>query len=77
MKLQPFTLGKKDWADEQVVKEVRPQSYEVQADGKVYIRNHRHLRKYEHVDDIEPPPESAVPEVTEEVTTAIDAEKGV
>ena len=64
VKIQPFTLGKKDWADGQVVKEVRPRSYEVQADGKVYITNRRHLRKYEHVEDIEPPAESPVPEVT-------------
>ena len=77
VKLQPFTLGKKDWADGQVVKEVCPRSYEVQADGKVYIRNRRHLRKYEHIEDIEPPAESPVPEVTEEATNAIDAEKGV
>ena len=61
MKLQPFTLGKKDWAHGQFVKEVRPRSYEVQADGKAYIRNRRHLRKCEHIADIEPPPESPVP----------------
>lgn len=67
VKLEPFTLGKKDWADGQVVKEVRPRSYEVQADGKVYIRNRRHLRRYEHIEDIEP-----VPEATEKATTAID-----
>ena len=41
VKLQPFILGKKDWADGQVVKKVRPRPYEVQADGKVYIRNRR------------------------------------
>ena len=61
MKLQPFTLGKKDWADRQVVKEVGPRSYEVQAEGKVYMRNCRHLRKYEHVNDIKPPAELPVP----------------
>ena len=61
VKLQPFTLGKKDWADGQVVKKVRPRSYEVQVDGKVYIRHQRHLRKYEHIEDIEPPAESPVP----------------
>lgn len=72
MKLQPFTLGKKDWADGQVVKEVRPRSYEVQADGKVYIRNSRHLLRCERVEDIEPPAESPAPEVPEEATTARD-----
>ena len=77
VKLQPFTLGKKDWADGQVVKEVRRRSHEVQADGKAYIRNHRHLRKYEHIEDIESPAESPVLEVTEEATTAIGDEKGV
>ena len=77
VKLQPFTLGKKDWADGQVVKEVRPRSYEVQSDGKVYIRNRRHLRKYEHIEDTEPPAEPPVPEITEEASAAIDAEKGV
>ena len=77
VKLQPFTLGKKDWADGQVVKEVRPRSYEVQADGKAYIRNCRHLWKCERIEDIEPPPESPVPEVPEEANTARDVAKGV
>ena len=77
VKLQPFTLGKKDWADGQVVKEVRPRSYEVQVDGKAYIRNRRHLRKCERIEDIEPPPESPVPEVPEEANTARDVAKGV
>ena len=77
VKLQPFTLGKKDWADGQVVKEVHPRSYEVQADGKAYIRNRRHLRKCEHIVDIEPPPESPVPEVPEEANTARDVAKGI
>ena len=77
MKLQPFTLGKKDWADGQVVKEVRPRSYEVQADGKAYIRNRRHLRKCECIEDIEPPPESPDPEVPEEANAARDVAQGV
>ena len=77
VKLQPFTLGKEDWADGQVVKEVRPRSYEVQVDGKAYIRNRRHLRKCERIEDIEPPPESPVPEVPEEANTARDVAKGV
>ena len=77
MKLQPFTLGKKDWTDGQVKKEVRPRSYEVQADGKAYIRNRRHLQKCKCIEDIEPPPESPVPEVPEEANTARDVAKGV
>ena len=77
VKLQPFTLGKKGWADGQLVKEVCPRSYEVQADGKAYIRNRRHLQKCEHIEDIEPAPESPVPEVPEEANTARDVAKGV
>ena len=77
VKLQPFTLGKKDWADGQVIKEVRPRSYEVQADGKAYVRNRRHLRKYEQNEDFEPPEESPVPGAAEEAPTAIDVEEGV
>ena len=77
VKLQPFTLGKEDWVDGQVIKEVRPRSYEVQADGKAYVRNRRHLRKYEQNEDLEPPAESPVPGEAEEAPTAIDVEEGV
>ena len=47
VKIQPVTLGQRFWTDGQVVKQVRPRSYEVQADDKVYIQNRRHLRNYE------------------------------
>ena len=60
-----------------MVKEVHPRSYEVQADGKAYTINRRHLRKCERIEDIEPPPESPVPEVPEEGNTARDVAKGV
>ena len=54
VKIQPVTSGQKVWTDGQVVKQVRPRSYEVQADSKVYVRNRRHLRKYEASEDVEP-----------------------
>ena len=47
-----------------MVKQVRPRFYEVQADGKVYVRNRRDLLKYEPRDDAEPAVEPL--EVTEE-----------
>ena len=75
LKIQPVTCGQKAWTDGQVVKEVRPRSYEVQADGKVYIRNGRHLRKFEPSEDVEPAIEQ--PEVTEEAPITISKEKSV
>ena len=38
VKLQPFTPGQREWVDGQVVNEIRPRSYEVQAGGKVYVK---------------------------------------
>ncbi|KAL9961075.1 hypothetical protein ACROYT_G029956 [Oculina patagonica] len=63
VKIQPVSSGQKVWTDAQVVNQVRPRPYEVQADGKVYIRNRRHLRKYEASEDVEPAKEQ--PEVAE------------
>ena len=46
VKVQPFGLGQKKWSDGKVIREVRPRSYEIEADGRKYIRNRKHLRKY-------------------------------
>ena len=46
VKVQPFGLGQKKWSDGKVIREVRPWSYEIEADGRKYIRNRMHLRKY-------------------------------
>ena len=43
IKLQQFTLDKKDWIDREVVKEYSTvSSHGIQADEKVYIRDCRH-----------------------------------
>ena len=41
VKIQPVTSGQRFWTDGRVVKQVRPRSYQVQADGNVYVRNGR------------------------------------
>ncbi|CAB4016743.1 Retrovirus-related Pol poly from transposon [Paramuricea clavata] len=41
-KFQPFGLGKKKWSDVKVIREVRPRSYEVEANDRIYIRNRKH-----------------------------------
>ena len=46
VKVQPFGLGQKKWSDGKVIREVRPRSYEIEADCRKYIRNRKHLRKY-------------------------------
>lgn len=56
-----------------MVNQVRPRPYEVQADGKVYIRNRRHLRKYEASEDVEPAMEQ--PEVAQEAPITLSKEK--
>ena len=70
VKIQPVTSGQRFWTDGRVVKQVRPRSYEVQADGKVYVRNGRQLRKYEPRDDVGPAVE--LREVTEEMPITTD-----
>jgi len=37
VKIQPVTSGQRSWTNGRVVKQVRPRSYEVRADGKVYL----------------------------------------
>jgi len=37
VKIQPVTSGQRSWTDGRVVKQVWPRSYEVRADGKVYL----------------------------------------
>ena len=72
VKLQPFTPGQREWVDGQVVKEIRPRFYEVQTGGKVYIRNRRHLRKYEPKEDVEPAAEPPVPQISIQASPALE-----
>ena len=65
VKLQPFTPGQREWVDGQVVKEI-------QAGGKVYIRNRRHLRKYEPNEDVEPAAEPPVPQISMQASPALE-----
>ena len=75
VKLQPFTLGQRNWSDGQVVRKMRPRSYEVLADGKLYVRNRRHLRKCVTSEDAEPVvDELPSPGITEENPTTVDKE---
>ena len=53
VKVQPFGLGEKNWSDGRVIREVRPRSYEVEANGRKYIRNRKHLRKYAPPEELE------------------------
>lgn len=46
VKMQPFDLGKKKWIDGEVKRKVQRRSYEVEANGRTYVRNRRHLREY-------------------------------
>ena len=46
VKMQPFDLGKKKWIDGEVKRKVQRHSYEVEANGRTYVRNRRHLREY-------------------------------
>jgi hypothetical protein len=45
VKVQPFGQGEKKWSEGKVIREIRPRSYEVEANGRKYIRNRKHLRK--------------------------------
>ena len=72
VKIQPVTPGQRFWTDRQVVKQVRLRSYGVQADGKVYVRNRRHLRNYEPKEDVGPAVDP--PGVTEEMPITTDKE---
>ena len=45
VKIQPFGLREKKWSDGKVIRESQPRSYEVEANGRVYIRNRKHLCK--------------------------------
>ena len=75
VKIQPVTSGQRFWTDRRVVKQVRPRSYEVLVDGKVYVRNRRHLRKYEPRDEVGPDVDP--PEVTEEMPITTDREESI
>ena len=57
------------------MKQLRLCSYEVQADGKVYVRNRTHLGKYKPRDDVGPAVEPL--EVTEEVPITMDKEESI
>ena len=76
VKLQPVILGQKKWIDGYVKKKVRPRSYEVEAGGRIYIRNRRFLRRCEPAREeeleIETPPPP--PETTEEPQVSIEPE---
>lgn len=66
VKVQPFALGEKKWIDGEVKKKVRPRSYEVQANGRTYIRNRRHLRKRRLSQDSELEADTSTTETTRE-----------
>ena len=53
VKVQPFGLGEKKWSDGRVIREVRPRSFEVEANGRKYIRNRKHLRKCAPPEELE------------------------
>ena len=72
VKQKPFNPGQREWVDGQVAKEIRPRSYEVQAGGKVYIRNRRHLRKYEPNEDVELATEPPVPQISMQASPALE-----
>ena len=68
IKLQQFTLDKKDWIDREVVKEYSTvSSHGIQADEKVYIRDCRH-----QTCNI-----ASAAEITEETPAVMDKKKGV
>ena len=66
VKVQPFGLGKKKWIDGEVKKEVRPRSYEVEANGRIYIRNRKHLRKCRPSQDLEVEEDISTPKIDQE-----------
>ena len=77
VKIQPVTPGQKFWTDGRVVRQVRPRSYEVQADGKVYVRNRRHLRNYEPKEDVGPVVDPPGVQTGEMPTTTDDWEESI
>ena len=66
VKVQPFGLGKKKWIDGEVKKEVRPCSYEVEANSRIYITNRKHLRKCRPSQDLEVEEDISTPEIDQE-----------
>jgi len=66
---RPFTPGQREWVDGQVVKEIRPRSYEVHAGGKV-IR--RYLRKYEPNEDVETAAEPPASGISMQIPPALE-----
>ena len=70
-KIQSIDLGKKKWIDGEVKREVRPCSYEVEANGRMYIRNRKPLRKCRPTRDSEVDEDTSTPEADQETNTEL------
>ncbi|KAK2551686.1 hypothetical protein P5673_027479 [Acropora cervicornis] len=68
VKIQPVTPGQRFWTDGRVVKQYS-------SDGKVYVRNHRHLRKYEPRNEVGPAVDP--PDVPEEMPFTTDNKESI
>ena len=69
-KIQPFDLGKK-WIDGEVKREVRPCSYKVEANSRIYIRNCKHLWKCRLTPDSEVDEDTSMPEADQSTNTEL------